>query len=184
MTITKDKMVAINYTLKDDEGKMIDTSIGNEPLSYLHGNGYLLPKLEEALEGKNVGDKFSIAIAAKDGYGEYDEKLVVDVPRNQFDTSVPIEAGMQFQADTPVGPQIVTVVKVTTETVTINGNHELAGKNLNFDVEVMEVRDATEEELKQKEGCGCGGECGNCGGDCEEEGGCEGGGCNGGCCGK
>lgn len=172
MQIAKDKVVKINYTLKDDEGKQIDTSIGGEPLQYVHGNGYLLSKLEESLEGKSEGEKLSVVIAAKDGYGEYDEKLIVDVPRDQFDSSVDIQPGMQFQADTPVGPQIVTVMKVTDTSVTINGNHELAGKNLHFDVEVVEVRDATEEELKQMSGgCGCG--CG-CEGDDECEGDCSG----------
>ena len=181
MQIAKDKVVKINYTLTDDEGKQIDTSVGGEPLQYVHGNGYLLSKLEEALEGKTVGDKITTVIAAKDGYGEYDEKLIVDVPREQFDTSVQIEPGMQFQADTPVGPQIVTVMKVTDTSVTINGNHELAGKNLHFAVEVVEVRDATEEELKQVSGgCNCGCD-GNCDGGEECEGGCSGGGC-GNCC--
>lgn len=175
MTIAKDKMVSINYTLKDDEGKLLDTSVGAEPLQYLHGNGYLLPKLEEALEGKNPGDKISVVLAAKDGYGEYDEKLVVEVPRDQFDTEVTIEPGMKFQADTPVGPQIVTVIKVTDKAITINGNHELAGKNLHFDVEVLEIRDASEEELKGNE-CSCG-----CNGNCDNEDECEGGNCSGGC---
>ena len=97
MQIAKDKVVKINYTLKDDEGKQIDTSIGGEPLQYVHGNGYLLSKLEESLEGKSEGEKLSVVIAAKDGYGEYDEKLIVDVPRDQFDSSVDIQPGMQFR---------------------------------------------------------------------------------------
>jgi len=173
MQIAKDKVVTINYSLKDDEGKLLDASTKTDPLQYVHGNGNLLTKLEEALEGKNPGDKISVLILAKDGYGEYDEKLIVEVPRSQFDTSVPIEVGMKFQAETPMGPQIVTVEKTTDESITINGNHELAGKNLHFDIEVMEVRDATEEELKQSSGCGCGCGCesddeceGNCSGNC------------------
>lgn len=178
MVVTKDKMIAISYTLKGDDGNTIDTSVGGEPLAYLHGQGYLLPKLEEALEGKAVGDKVSVVLEPKDGYGEYDEKLVVEVPKSQFDTSVPIEVGMQFQANTPAGPQIVTVTEVTDTGVKINANHELAGKTLHFDVEIVDIHEPTEEDLKKLSGgCNCGGDCdGECGDDC----GCDGG-CNGGC---
>lgn len=176
MKIEKDKMVQIHYTLKDDDGNQLDTSVGNEPLEYLHGNGNLIPGLEIQLEGKEPGQKFTAVIEPKDAYGEYDEKMIVEVPRNQFDSELPIQEGMAFQADTPEGPMIVRVIKVTEETVTVDGNHELAGKTLHFDVEVVNVREATEDDLKPQSGCGCG----NCGGDCGEgEGGC---GCEGGCC--
>lgn len=175
MNAAKDKMVSINYTLKDKDGTVIDTSVGAEPLQYLHGNGYLLPKLEAEIENKQPGDKFSVTLEPKDGYGEYDEKQVVEVPREQFDSSVEIQEGMQFAAETPYGQRIVTVKKVTEKTVTVDGNHELAGVTLFFDVEVVEVRDATEDELNR--GSGCGG-CGGCGGNCDDEEGC-GGGCGG-----
>jgi len=175
MVVTKDKMVAINYTLTGDDGNTMDTSIGKEPLAYLHGQGYLLPKLEEALEGKSVGEKVNVVLAPKDGYGEYDERLVSEVQKSQFDTSMPIEVGMQFQANTPAGPQIVTVVEVTDSAVKINANHELAGKTLHFDVEVVDVHEPTEDDLKQLSGgCHCDGDC-----DCDDGCGCDGGcGCN------
>jgi FKBP-type peptidyl-prolyl cis-trans isomerase SlyD len=184
LNIAKDKMVSIHYTLKDAEGNLIDSSVGHEPLEYLHGNGNLIPGLESQLEGKAAGEKFTAAVEAKDAYGEYDEHMVVEVPRSQFDADAPIEVGMKFQADTQGGPMIVRVTKVTDDTITVDGNHELAGKKLFFDVEVVNVRDATEEELKPQS---CGGSCGNCGGGCE--GGCgegsgEGCGCEGGCCGN
>jgi FKBP-type peptidyl-prolyl cis-trans isomerases 2 len=167
--IEKNKMVQIHYTLKDTEGKEIDSSVGKEPLEYVHGNGNLISGLEEKLEGKEPGDKFTATIEPKDAYGEYDEQMVVEVPRTQFDSDTPIETGMKFQANTAGGPMIVTVTKVTDEKVTVDGNHELAGKTLVFDVEVKDVRDATEEELNPPS---CGGECGSCGGcggECGED---------------
>ncbi|MCR5289516.1 MAG: peptidylprolyl isomerase [Treponema sp.] len=177
MTIAKDKMVSINYTLKDDEGTVIDSSNGT-PLEYLHGNGNLIPGLEVQLEGKAPGDKFAAIVAPKDAYGEYDEKLVLEVPRNQFDSEVPIEIGMRFQADTTSGPTIVRVTKITEDKVTVDANHDLAGKTLHFDIEVVTVRDATEEELTPQSSCGGG--CGGCGGGCDS--GCGGGcSCDGGC---
>lgn len=183
MKIAKDKWVSIHYTLKDDDGKQLDSSYGMEPLGYVHGNGYLISGLEKQLEGKEPGDKFTAVIQPAEGYGEYDERLVMAVPRDQFETDDEIEIGMQFQVMTPAGPSIVTVSKVEKDTITINGNHELAGKVLHFDVEVMEVRDATEDELNPK-GCGgCGGGCGgDCGGNCDGEcgGNCEGN-CDGNC---
>lgn len=168
MKITKDKWVTIHYTLKNDSGTVIDSSVGQEPLGYLHGNGYLISGLEAQLEGKEPGVKFSTDIAPKDGYGEYDEALRMDVPRERFETDQDIEIGMMFQVMTPGGPSLVRVVEVGKDTVKIDANHELAGKTLHFDVEVVEVREPTEEELNPSCGCGCGGGCGGCGEeDCE-----------------
>lgn len=187
MTVENDKVVSIHYTLKNDDGETIDSSVGSSPLDYVQGRNYLLPKLEEACIGKNPGDKFNVVLEAKDGYGEYNDQLVVDVPRSQFDSSAPIEEGMQFQAMTEAGPQIVTVKKVTDDMITIDGNHDLAGVRLHFDIEIVDVREATADELQSGmvggSGCGCGGNCGDggCGGGCE--GGCGSGGCgcSGGC---
>ena len=151
MNIEKDKVVTINYTLKGDDGNIIDSSENGSPLQYIHGNGYLLPKLEDELLGKKPGDSFNVVLEAKDGYGEYNEDLVVDVPRDSFDTTVEIETGMQFQAETEEGPQIVTVKKISDDTITIDGNHELAGKRLHFAIEVLDVRNASEEELSGAE---------------------------------
>ena len=172
MEITKDKFAAFHYTLKDVNGVELDSSAETEPLGYVHGRGYLIPGLEAQLEGKKAGDKFSCTIQPKDGYGERDERLVAELPRDRFDTDVEIETGMQFQVMTPAGPTIVTVIEVNGDRIKIDGNHEMAGKILNFDIEVVEVRDTTEEELAQLEsGCGgCGGGCGGCGGEgCNSE---------------
>lgn len=186
MVIEKNKMVSIHYTLTDDKGVQIDSSVGGDPLSYIHGNGYLIPGMENALEGKNAGDKFQITIQPEDGYGIYEDQLVATLPKKRFEFNGEIEVGMHFQMATPAGPTIVKVIEVTGDSVKIDGNHELAGKVLNFDVEVVSVRDLTEDEIVQlasrKTGCGggcggCGGNCeGDCGGDCE--GGCGSGECN------
>lgn len=189
MTITKDKFVAIEYTLKDDKGVQLDSSVGMEPLAYVHGRGYLIPGLEAELEGKKAGDKFSCTIQPENAYGLRDERLVAEIGRDRFETDMPIEVGMQFQVGTPSGPTIVTVIEVNGDKIKIDGNHEMAGKVLNFEITVVEVRDPTEEELAQLEGgCGCGGDCGGCGGGCGEggcgEGGCGDGGCGEGGCGN
>ncbi len=191
MKIEQDKWVAIHYTLTDDDGQVLDSSVGGAPLGYVHGHGYLIVGLENELLGKEVGDKFSAVIGPKDAYGEYDERMVVNVPVEQFAIDIPIEVGMAFQMMSPGGPIIVRAVEVTDKFVKVDGNHELAGKTLHFDVEVVEVRDATEDELNPK-GCGgCGGGCGgNCGGDCDCGGECDGncdcgdGGCGGEGCGN
>ena len=158
MTVEKDKVVTINYTLTGDDGRVIDSSEGRAPLEYLHGHGMLLPKFEEALAGRNPGDRFTCDLAAKDGYGEYADSLVMDLPRDQFDTDMEIEVGMAFQAMTENGPSIVTVKKVAPDVITIDANHELAGKDLHFAVELLDVRDATADELAagSPAGCGCG----------------------------
>ncbi len=176
MKIESDKWVVIDYTLKNEAGEVLDTSVGSEPLGYLHGNGYLIPGLEKQLEGKEAGEKVNAVVPPAEAYGEYDKNLVLKVPRDRFEGVDTLEIGMNFQVQTPQGPAIVHIVEVGDDEITIDGNHELAGKTLYFEVEIKEVRDATEEELNSKNGCGGG--CGNCGGDCGE-GGCGDGGCGG-----
>lgn len=165
MTISTNKVVKIHYTLTGDDGKVIDSSDGKEPLEYMHGYGNLIPGLERELEGKSAGDKLHADIAPRDAYGEYDEKLVAEVPRSQFDVSMPIEVGQQFQAETATGMAVVTVTKVTDDKITVDANHELAGKTLHFDVEIVDIRDAFPEELPQ-EPSGCSGNCSSCGVGC------------------
>jgi FKBP-type peptidyl-prolyl cis-trans isomerase SlyD len=148
MDIAKDRIVTINYTLTDDGGKVIDSSKGREPLAYLHGAGNIIPGLEASLEGKSAGDNISVSIAPAKGYGERNGDLVQEVPRDRFPEGAEIRLGTQFQTMSPAGPQIVTVVGVTDEQVTVDGNHPLAGMNLNFEVDVVEVRQATAEELE------------------------------------
>lgn len=184
--ISKNKMVKMHYTLKDVDGNILDSSLAFEPFEYLHGNGNLIPGLENALEGKSAGDKFEATVLPKDAYGEYDENMIVEVPRSQFDEDIEITVGMKFNASTAGGPMQVSVVNVTDETVTVDGNHEFAGKTLVFTIEVVSVRQATESELTPMprgcsscagcgtSSCGCGSGTGCCGGSC-------GGGCSGSC---
>lgn len=147
MQITQDSVVLIHYTLTDDSGKTIDSSAGGEPLAYLHGNGNLIPGLERALEGKQSGDQVNVKIAPAEGYGEYDKELVQRVPKRALKGIGNVYVGMQLQAQSEHGARAVTVTQVAGDMVTIDGNHPLAGQNLNFDVKIEEVRAASEEEL-------------------------------------
>jgi FKBP-type peptidyl-prolyl cis-trans isomerase SlyD len=139
MTIKENSAVSFHYTLTDDDGQQLDSSAGKEPLAYLHGAGNIIPGLENAL---------TVAVSAAEGYGEVQKELIQEVPRSAFQGVDTIEVGMQFEAQTGQGGNVpVTVTAVTEEVVTVDGNHPLAGKNLNFDVSIEDVRDATEEEL-------------------------------------
>ncbi|MGI9275096.1 MAG: FKBP-type peptidyl-prolyl cis-trans isomerase [Endozoicomonas sp.] len=146
MKITDKKVALIHYTLKNDGGEVLDSSEGHEPLAYLHGMGNIIEGLENALVDKQAGDKLKVSVEAAEGYGEYDENLVQPVPKEQFGEHE-VEVGMQFHADTAIGPRVVTVTAIDGDEVIIDANHSLAGENLNFDVEVVEVREPTKEEL-------------------------------------
>lgn len=148
MQVSEQKVVTMNYEVADDQGQLIDRSEEGGPLAYIHGNGQLIPGLETALEGRGKGDKIAVDVPPEQGYGERDEEGVQIVARNQFDDSVEIEVGMQFEAqDDDEGHQIVTVAAVDGENITLDTNHPLAGKNLRFEVEILDVRDASAEEL-------------------------------------
>ncbi|MFT5153501.1 MAG: FKBP-type peptidyl-prolyl cis-trans isomerase SlyD [Planctomycetota bacterium] len=148
MQIDKNTVALIEYKLTDDQGEVIDSSDGGDPLAYLHGAGNLIPGLEAELQGKGGGDAFKVRIAPEDGYGERKEEMVQEVPRTQFPDDVEIEAGMQFQAPGPDGAAVVTVVGVEGDKVKLDANHPLAGIALNFDVKIVEVRTASAEELE------------------------------------
>lgn len=143
MQITKNKVAAIHYTLRDNEGAVIDSSEGREPLHYLHGAGNLIAGMEEGLEGKTKGEKFNLKISPDKGYGEKDESLVQKVPRSAFGDQE-VKQGMRFSTN---NGGVVTVTSVGLEAITVDGNHPLAGVELDFDVEVVEVRNATSEEI-------------------------------------
>ncbi len=146
MQIAQQKVVTLNYTLTDDQGVIIDRSESGD-FAYLHGAASIIPGLERALEGKSAGDKFTVAIAPVDAYGERDESLTQVVPRSAFGEAEP-NPGDQFHAQSGEGQMIViTITQVDGDRITIDGNHPLAGVNLNFEVEVIEVRDASSEEL-------------------------------------
>lgn len=147
MKIEKGKVASIEYTLKNDQGEVIDTNEGQDPLVYLQGFGNLIPGMENALEGRAAGDDFEVSVPAKEGYGEYQEQLVQALPRDVFQGVEKIEPGMQFQMQSDQGRAIVTVKKVEDNEITVDGNHPLAGENLNFAVKIKDVREASKEEL-------------------------------------
>lgn len=158
MQIAKHSVVTINYRLKDSEGNVLDSSEGGEPLVYLHGVGNLVPGLEKALEGKSKGDSISVAVSPDEGYGERNLDLIQEVPRDRFEDSDNVEVGMQFQARTSAGGvRVFRVLGVTEDSIRVDGNHELAGETLHFDVEVVDVRAANAEEIQHGHAHGPGG---------------------------
>ncbi|MFO1467551.1 MAG: peptidylprolyl isomerase [Steroidobacteraceae bacterium] len=148
MNISKDRVALIHYTLKDDAGAVIDSSAGGEPLAYLHGNGNLVPGLETALEGRQAGEKFSVTVPPAEGYGTRDDRLVQQVPKRQLSGAGEVRKGMQFQAQVGGAVRVFTVTAIIGDMITLDGNHQLADQNLNFDIDVVSVRDASQEELQ------------------------------------
>jgi FKBP-type peptidyl-prolyl cis-trans isomerase 2/NAD(P)-dependent dehydrogenase (short-subunit alcohol dehydrogenase family) len=153
MQIGNETVVTIHYTLTDAKGVVLDSSAGEEPLSFVHGAGTMIPGLEKALLGKSPGESMKISVAPADGYGLRDEDLVQKVPRKNFPVE-DVEVGMHFQTRSPNGPRVVTVLAADDENITVDANHPLAGATLNFDVQVLSVRAATPEDLTPS--------CGSC----------------------
>ena len=147
MSVAQDQVVSIHYTLKNDAGEVIDASPAGEPLAYLHGHGNLIAGLERELAGRSAGEKLQVKVVAADAYGEYDPALVQRVPRRALKGIADVRVGMRLQAQSQHGARPVTVTQLTGDMVTLDGNHPLAGQNLNFEVEIAAVRPATPEEL-------------------------------------
>lgn len=147
MQVQENAIVGIHYTLKNDAGETLDSSEGREPLQYLHGSGGIIKGLESALEGKEAGEQLEVTIEPEEGYGPHRDELVQDVPRSAFDQVGDIEVGMTFQAQTDAGPVPIRVADIKDDTVTVDGNHALAGERLHFSVSVEEVREATQQEI-------------------------------------
>lgn len=144
MQIAKHKVAAIHYTLRDSDGNVLDSSEGRDPLYYIQGIGNLIPGMEEGLEGRESGEKLDLKISPAKGYGELNPQLVQQVPLNAFGGQE-VKPGMRFSTNRG---ETVTVTEVGVESVTVDGNHPLAGMELNFEVEVVEVRNATADELQ------------------------------------
>ncbi len=166
MVIEKDRVVTIDYKLQDSEGEVLDSSEGTEPLVYLHGNDNIIAGLEKHLAGKSAGDKVDCVVPAKEAYGERDESLMFKVSKSEFGDGAELDLGMQFEAHGEGGAQIVTVVGIEGDEVTIDANHPLAGEELHFSVKVVDIREATAEELAHGHihggcDCGCEGDCGD-----------------------
>jgi FKBP-type peptidyl-prolyl cis-trans isomerase SlyD len=171
--ITKGKVVQIHFTLLGSEGDVLDTSRDDNPMPYLHGFDNLLPKLEENLEGKMVGDHLNILIKPEEGYGLESEAEPQVIPRSEFPEDFELEEGMPIGIEQDDGgTETHWVIGVEDEYVIIHEDHPLAGETLTFDLDIIGIRDATEEELthghSQEEDCGCEDDCG-----CEKDCGCE-----------
>jgi FKBP-type peptidyl-prolyl cis-trans isomerase SlyD len=147
MKIADDKVVGIHYTLKDSDGTTIDSSEGRDPLYYLHGYGQLVPGLEDELEDKALNEKFNLKVKPEDAYGEYNKELVYVLDKSKFPDPEKVEIGMTFTSKTKEGEFNLNVINVEGDNVTLDANHPLAGRELDFDVEVVEIRDATKEEI-------------------------------------
>jgi FKBP-type peptidyl-prolyl cis-trans isomerase SlyD len=141
-------VVGIAYVLTNTKGDELDRAEKDEPFQYLHGAQEMIPGLEKALAGLSVGAKKQVTVSPEDGYGTPDPKLVRKIPKNVFPKDFPVKAGIQFEADLAGdGNGMVYTIKDVGDTVTVDGNHPLAGQTLHFQVEVVSVRKATEEEI-------------------------------------
>ncbi len=157
MKIENQSVVSLNYILRDAAGEILDQNSEGEPLTYLHGASNIISGLEDALEGRQAGDSFKVEIPPKQGYGEKDPALVKQVPKSRFKEAEHLREGVQFEIETPQGTQTYTVTGIEENTVRLDGNHPLAGKTLHFEIEVLHLRQATEEELHHGHVHGAGG---------------------------
>jgi len=149
MAIGPNKVVTINFTLKDDKGNVIESTVNAEPFYFLSGNDQVLPKLEEAVDGMLIGGKKNVAIGYSDAYGEYSKKAVRLAKRTDFPKEAHVEVGKDFVTSSKDGKHTsFTITKIEGDNITIDFNHPLAGKNLEFDLELIDVRDASPEELE------------------------------------
>jgi FKBP-type peptidyl-prolyl cis-trans isomerase SlyD len=161
MKIADKLYVAIDYTLTLESGQEIDKSPEGQPLGFITGTGQIIPGLEKALAGMAQGDTAKVVVEPEDAYGPVQDNLFQDIPKDQFPGDVDIKPGMAFEAQGPQGPFMITVSKINdNETITVDLNHPMAGKQLHFDVKVIEVREPTSEETAKaaalSSGCGCG----------------------------
>jgi FKBP-type peptidyl-prolyl cis-trans isomerase SlyD len=148
LKIQDNLVVTIHYKLNDDAGNLLDSSEGEEPLAYIHGTESLVPGLEKALKDKTVGDSFKVRVETADAYGEISSDLIQVVDRDAFKEVEPLEVGMEFNSQGEDGTiQMIEIKAIEDEKVTIDANHPFAGMNLNFDIEIIGIREATAEEL-------------------------------------
>jgi len=149
MKIQNDVVVSFHYALIDRKKKVLDGSRGGEPLPYLHGHNNIVPGLEREMEGREAGEKFTVTLMPSDAYGERNEDLVQILDRESF-AGMELKVGMHCQMEDDAGElQLVTVVEYNDEEVAVDGNHPYAGKALTFDVEIIDVREATADELSE-----------------------------------
>lgn len=145
--MSKHRVVSIHYTLTDDQGAVIDSSRGSDPLQYLEGAGNIIPGLEKEVREMKLGEKKNVKIPAAEAYGEKRQDMVIEVPRSQFPADMSPKVGDRFRGGAEAHAPVFSVIGVSDDKITLDGNHPLAGKDLAFEVEVTEIRDATLEEL-------------------------------------
>ena len=148
MKITSGMVVSMHYELTDENNDTLDATEGGELFTYLHGHGNIIPGLEKSLEGLSVGDKPHVIVHPAQGYGARDPEAQIEVPRAQFPDDADLSPGDRVSIDSPEGEKIFTITQVSDANVMLDGNHPLAGMILHFDIEVADVRPATEEELE------------------------------------
>ncbi|MDZ7753910.1 MAG: peptidylprolyl isomerase [Gammaproteobacteria bacterium] len=148
MLIDTNKVVSLHYTLTDSEGLVLDTTQGRGPLTYIHGAGNVIAGLDEGMEGHAAGDRLHITIPPEKAYGDKDDELLIKAHRSQFDGPDELEPGMQFHFGSGLNQRLFVVTEVVSDNVFLDGNHPLAGLTLQFDIEIVDVRDATADELR------------------------------------
>ena len=149
MKIGKSRVVEIHFTLKNESGEVLDTTVGEEPHAYLHGYGNLIQGMEDVLENLEVGSSFDESLAPEKAYGVVNEGLIKEIPRENFPPDFELQVGQQFMADTPNGQQAIYIKELREATVIIDGNHELAGETIYFSGEIVSIREATAQEIEQ-----------------------------------
>ncbi len=150
-TVANDLVIAIHYCLKNAAGDIIDQSEKDQPMEYIQGAGNIIPGLEQALTGKSIGDHCEVTVNPEDAYGMHEPQMVQQVPREMFQGVDTIEVGMNFQSQGPDGQaMMITVTAVEEDLITIDGNHPLAGQSLHFAVDIVSIREATEDEKQHQ----------------------------------
>ncbi|MFO8102082.1 MAG: peptidylprolyl isomerase [Dehalococcoidia bacterium] len=149
MQIAVNRIATYEFKVTDETGEILDSSEESGPYPYLHGNGHLIPGLESAMEGKSPGETFNVTVPPAQGYGVRDESLVQDIPRDRFAGMEMLYEGMMLEARYKDETRLMTIIRMDDENVTVDGNHPLAGLTLNFDITIIDVREATPEELEQ-----------------------------------
>jgi len=150
IAVGPDTFVTLSYVLFDERGEAVDRAPPEEPLRYIHGYAQIVPGLESAIEGMRAGEKRSVIIAPEEAFGERDDAGVFDVDKEDFPNSGEIVAGDEFLAQSPDGePMTMRIVEVRPDSFIVDTNHPLAGQRVRFEVEVSEVREASEEEISE-----------------------------------
>ena len=148
MNIAKDMVVSFDYTLKNENGEILDASKENEPLTYIHGKGHMIPGLEKNMEGKTSGDSFSVTLKPEEAYGQYNEKLVFEMEKDKLGHIENMQEGMHVKMQTEKGLVLFKILTIGDAMIKLDANHPLAGVDLYFDIAVKDIREATKEELE------------------------------------